>query len=96
MKKQYAKPKLYAESFRLVEHISQCAWGLSFGTDCALQVGSEVFFTQVGLCSESAVNLISFAMPGDLSDYTADEILNTMQPECYNGTFAEYSALHAS
>lgn len=95
MKKAYAKPMLYAESFALVEHIAQtCAWVTTFGTGCPLADGPVVFFTETPGCNEDGISMITFA-GYDPSEVTMEQLINNIHPTCYN-SFSEYSQLYTS
>lgn len=98
MRKQYAKPMLYAESFTLVEHISAgCGWVSNFGVDCPLNDDGLIVFARDGVCSPDAISMIQFAMGEDydLSGFTMEDMIKKVNPRCYN-SFAEYSQLYTS
>lgn len=88
---------LYAESFSLVEHISAgCGWVSTFGTGCPVNDGGLIVFAVEGVCSAEAIEMIKFSMgTDDLSNFTMSDMINTVNPTCYN-SFAEYSQLYTS
>lgn len=84
LKKPYEKPALYAESFRLVEHISSlCAgtYGQAKQADaltCVYMIGDEAMFY-----SGSGVACTSSDSPGYDADFSNKEPFVI----CYNGLF---------
>ena len=97
MKKAYAKPVLYAESFELVEHISAtCAYRINFGVTCAYEEDDTTFFT-VDPCSSDAISMISNAFPGteDLTSLSMEQIINKLNVQCYN-SFGDLNMLYIS
>ena len=98
MKKAYAKPTLYAESFELVEHISAgCAYQTTFGVTCAYEEDDITFFTVEGTCSSDAISMIRNAFPDttDLTSLSMEGIIGKLKVNCYN-TFSDLNKLYIS
>ena len=96
MKKAYAKPMLYAESFTLVEHIaSGCAYVTNFGNQCPISEAGVVFFlSDNSQCNEDAWSMMTFAGV-DPANATVVDIIDKVKPTCYN-SFADFSQLFTS
>lgn len=93
MKKAYAKPRLYAESFELLEHISAgCGVIAQFGTDCGIVDGLVTFFAADPPCNEDGISAVEFKFGDGASSATLDDFINQLQPQCYN-SFADYNLL---
>lgn len=85
MKKVYAKPLLYAETFEMVEHISKgCGVLANFGGDaCTITVDGLTFFTSADACSADAVSMLEFA-GYDGSQDPVRFLIDVVDPTCYN------------
>ena len=95
MRKQYAKPKLYAERFALVEHISGgCAYVTYFGNGCPIEEAGMTFFVDANTCSEDVEMLWTGAGVTDTSQRTIQN-LSLLNLQCYN-SFADFSQLFTS
>lgn len=98
MKKAYAKPMLYAESFELVEHISKgCGVIASFGGDCQLEADGYTFFTSSEYgCEADAVSMMENA--GYNPETVADAVkffINNVQATCYN-SLTDFNLMYIS
>ncbi len=96
MKKAYAKPMLYAESFQLVEHIADtCAYVTNFGSDCPIYEAGVAFFRSAEAgCNADGMSMITFAGL-DLETVSVEQIINVVKPTCYN-SFADFTQLFTS
>lgn len=86
MKKDYAKPQLYAESFTLVEHVSAgCAYMANFSNDCPITVDGITFFTETAGCKdEDGYLLLNGNREATLEDFYA------IKQRCYN-SFVDFT-----
>lgn len=97
MKKPYAKPMLYAESFALVEHIAGgCAHVTNFGNQCPISEAGVVFFTsEAAGCNGDGISMIEFQYgEGSAANVTVEQLIG-MNIQCYN-SFADFSLLFTS
>ena len=96
MKKEYRKPSCYLESFTLANHISAgCLTIANFGSSCPVQDGPVVFFTSTeNGCNEDGMSMFTFAGV-DPATATIDDLINLVQPKCYN-SFTDYNTLFVS
>ena len=87
---------LYAESFALVEHISQsCGWQTNFGTSCPIADGGAIFFQSLEMdCNEDGMSMIEFA-GYDPTTVSMETLITVINPTCYN-SFNEYNQLFTS
>ena len=84
MKKDYAKPQLYAESFTLVEHVSAgCAYMANFSNDCPITVDGIQFFTAEVNCSADGILLLG-------KDDASLEDFYAINQRCYN-SFVDFT-----
>ena len=92
MRKQYAKPKLYAERFALVEHISGgCAYVTYFGNGCPIAEADITFFNTS--CGTEVAGMWEFA--GVNPDLAKLEDLSKLNVQCYN-SFRDLNTLFTS
>lgn len=97
MKKQYAKPMLYAESFVLAEHISAgCAYITNFGNQCPINEAGVIFFTSPDVgCNPDGISMIEFEYgEGSAANATVEQLI-AMNIQCYN-SFADFTQLFTS
>ena len=96
MKKTYSKPFLYAESYALVEHISQsCGMVTNFGNTCPVGDGGLVFFQSLDMgCNEDGISAIEFA-GYDPKTISMEDLIQKINPTCYN-SFSEYAQMYTS
>lgn len=86
MKKEYSKPRVYVESFEMVEHISKgCGVMANFSGDaCPLTVDGLTYFTTTDACNPDAVSMLEF------DGFKPDEhdplsfLIDVVNPTCYN------------
>ena len=84
MKKVYAKPKLYAESFQLTEHMAAgCGYQTNFGNGCPIEEGGVTFFANETSCSDDAV-MLWLAAKVDNEAERSIENLSLLNVKCYN------------
>lgn len=84
MKKDYAKPQLYAEAFALVEHVSAgCAYEAHFSNDCQIELDGITYFTSAANCSDDGILLLG-KDDAEMADFYA------MNLRCYN-SFVDFT-----
>ena len=95
MKQAYVKPMLYAENFRLAEHLAAgCGYKTNFGNGCPIDEAGMTFFVNETSCSEDAVMLWVGAGVLDESQRTIEN-LSLLKVKCYN-SFADFNMLFNS
>ena len=96
MKKAYVKPVLYAESFQLVEHISQgCGLVSHFTGDCSFSDGDLTMFATENTCSADAVLLWQGVFGENYSSGATHADLDKLGMYCYN-SYADVGLIHTS
>lgn len=81
MKRQYHRPELFAESFALMEHISQsCAFPTNHSQTCQFEDKNTVYFNTTVGCEDADLLWDGVADPATAS--YAD--LANLNYDCYN------------